>query len=535
MNAGSSFKDQQEAIETAKSKLVNNMSISQECTNSILKDICDALGWNTSQLFNNNFTQQVAVSKKECISLEKNTVASDVSESEQYRMEYNQPHNIPIQVRQNTEVYPQSESQTIPIVPKQKKKSTFVTLLKVIGILLVISVIYNKITGTNSDDSSIIENTQILAETDKQFVENDNLEADDIISSISNEITTIVTESVDINNDKFVLVSGGVVVADNNDSINTVAPVVTMVEPTTTADPSAEKNVVTDIAKLSYKIDKVTYFSPTFMTYDKYTNVLYYLSDSGDLHEYIFSNKSDNLVLKSEEIIKGIKDDYNGFSLDDDTITIKGVVYNTYNNNVYIYGILKPLYTADTWIYEVESGKICRFQDDVVSVYFLNKDEFVATTSQGHGSGWYTVNFTDRESKEWHSIETDGKVLTEILETNDYYYCIAANYSSSQFDLYEIKNINLSNSNNKIFSRNDSAYGIDVKGNEFYFKDSQNNILKISLNDLSEEENISINQVYQTGKSFLSKDSCSGLYLTNNGSFITYETVDGKIKYMTMN
>lgn len=535
LNADSSLDGQKKAIEIAKEKLIDNMSISEERANSILKDICDALGWNTNQLFNNNFIQQVAVSKKECFSLEKSTMASDVSEVEQYSMEYAQSYNMPTQVRQNTEIYLQSEPQAITIVPKQKKKSTLVTVLKVIGILLVISVIYNKITGTNDDDNSIIENAKILAETEKQSAENDNLEADDMTSAVKNENTTMVTESVGINNDKSALVSNGTVVTDNNYSINTEAFVATITEQTTTYDPSAEKYVVTDIAKLGYKINKVAYFSPTFMTYDKDTNVLYYLSDSGDLYEYIFSNKSDNLVIKSEEIIKGIKDDYDGFSLDDDDITIKGVVYNTYNNKVYIYGILKPLYTPDTWIYEAESGEICRFQNDVGSIYFFNKDEFVATTSQGHGSGWYIVNFTDSESKEWHSIETDGKVLTQVFETNDYYYCITANYSSSQFDFYEIKNINSSNSNNKIFSKNDSAYGIDVKDNEFYFKDSQNNILKISLNDMSEEEYISIHQVYQTGKSYLSTDSCSGLYLTNDGSFITYDTVDGKIKYVTMN
>lgn len=529
LNADSSFDGQQKAIEFAKEKLIDNMSISKEGANSILKDICDALDWNTSQLFENNFIHQGAVLKMEYTTFEENSMTSDISEVEQYRVAYAQPYNLQSQVHQNTEI----NTQSIPIESEQKKKSTFVTVLKVIVVLLVISAIYNAITSNNGDDS-IIEVTQVVTDSDKQSAENDSLEVDGIISAVSSETTTIVEESFDINNDEFTLVSDGVVSTDNYDSINTVDTIAITEETTTTGDPSVGKYVVTDIAKLSYKINKVTYFSPTFMTYDKDTNVLYYLSDLGDLYEYNFSNKSDNLVLNNEEIIKGIKNDYDGFSLDDNAITIKGVVYNTYNQKVYVYGILKPLYTADTWIYEIESGEICRFQNDIGSVYFLNKDEFVATTSQGHGSGWYTVNFTDRESKEWHDIEADGKVLTEIFETNDYYYCITANYSSSQFDFYEIKNINLSNSS-KIFSRNDSAYGIYVKGNEFYFKDSQNNILKISLNDLSEEEYISINQVYQTGKSFLSENSCSGLYLTNDGSFITYDTVDGKIKYVTLN
>ncbi|MCM1525447.1 MAG: hypothetical protein NC120_13445, partial [Ruminococcus sp.] len=113
----------------------------------------------------------------------------------------------------------------------------------------------------------------------------------------------------------------------------------------------------------------------------------------------------------------------------------------------------------------------------------------------------------------------------KIFDINDNYYILMQDGSVSKF------------SNIYTLERDDILFvapmtGADVYNNALYYKDKNNNVYRADVENLTEEVFISVDDIFQNGKQFIGNDKCSGLYMTNDGGFVTLDTSDGKIKYI---
>lgn len=549
LDADSSADRHQKAVEAAREKLKNNFT-AESGINIILKDICDALGWDTKKLFEDNSAKQQEASSPNrpvfVMDSSEPEVKPVISERDNYRQEYSQPFSHPEPVHRNTEV--NTQSQSIPIAPAQKKKSPFMTVLKIAAVLIVIGVIYNLGKGSNSNENIVVDETQNTAAADMsettQAVTTTEAAAvaENITPAIVEEaitetttaeaITEAVTDVAEITTSE-----AAAVVAVTETPVTTTAPVVaTTTVPTTTtqatttitADPNAGKYVITDLVKLDYD-QKMN--NDRFITYVSDTNMMYYLNASGDLHEYNLASQSDNVIVTGEDVIKKVTGT-SANSLTDNKkysgLEINGVAYNSYNKKIYLFGYGYISGYPYAWVYEVESGTYVwstTNNNSFWSLMFLDEGEFVA--GRAGRTGWCVGNFTSGKIMDYSAIDQ----LYDIFEVDGYFYGYEYRYETLEF--VGIENIYMERSTHRLFTKKADAFGVSVKNNTVYYKDGENNVFIFNMTNLTEEEYISSDMIVQNGRSFLSEDSCTGVFITNDGGFITYDNSDGKIKYVS--
>ncbi|MCM1330324.1 MAG: hypothetical protein NC253_12900 [Ruminococcus sp.] len=515
LDADESAARREKAVETAKNKLIDSMSLSESGASLILKEICDALGWNTQQLFSNT----TAPERAQSAAPKEN---KNVSLNKEY---YNQPiiSNTPInanKVAAYAEQMPVTTTQTV------KKKSPWGTVLKVAAIIIVIGVIYN-IGKSDGSETVIIDETEpaVSSAFSETYSETTAVvattEALAVTAPINNENSAAENSEQAFNDNA----AEAALIAPNLDTETTTE--MTTQEVTTTVDPRAGKYVVTDIAKFVCSEYNCEY--DRLITYDSSENSIYYLTETEDVHKYNLSDKSDTIILTLDGIVEKIiggSSNVNSLTSDgSDDISkfgIDGVIFNQYTNKVYVlaHGYT---YTHGLCFYDVKTENITKFvnHNGIRNLSFINENEFFVPNPAYNT--WSHYDFSTCDSKRI----TVTANFYRIVDINDNYYAIMTNGGVKKFS-------NVYNAEyNEIFSFEFS--GTDVKDNTLYYKDWENNVYKTDLDNLTKEIYISVDDIFQNGKEFLGSGQCTGLYMTNDGGFITYDKSDSKLKYVSMN
>lgn len=521
LDADTSVDRHKKAVDSAKDKLMDSMALSESGSDLILKEICDALGWNTQQLFNSSSSQekvQPAIPKEN----------KNVSLNKEY---YNQPI-ITEPVNANKPVVYSKQTPITSNVQTAKKKSPFGALLKVAAVIIVVCVIYNLGKNDGSSDTVIIDETQAaVSETtfSEKYSETTaaaaNTEPVTATEPANTEAVTIAgseqaynenaAEAAFIAPDPIFEMTSEITISETTMSVTTTQEV-------TTADPRAGKYVVTDIARFECSKEDIKY--DKFMTYDSNENAVYYVADNADIHKYNLSDKSDNIILSLKDIEDKLTgDSSNGNSLiNKDNVFYEfgadGVVFNKYSGKVYaiVYGINSYKYS---FIYDIENDNIIEYKvHNIPTLSFINEDEF-----------WIPLSgYCNLSNGDYNYVNSlSSRNFYRIVDINDNYYAVMSDGNVRKFS-----NVYMAKSD-ELFSLKMS--GADEKDNTLYYKDWENNVYKIDLDNLTEEIYISVDDIFQNGKQFLGSGQCSGFCITNDGGFITYDKSDNKLKYVSMN
>lgn len=522
LDADTSPDRHKKAADSAKSKLIDSMSLSESGSELILKEICEALGWDTQQLFNSSSSQekfQAAIPKGN----------KNVSLNKEY---YNQPI---VEAEPTYKNKPAVYSNQAPITAKAqtaKKKSPFGTVLKIAAVIIVVCVIYNLGKNDGSSDTVIIDETQatvsetMFSETySETATATANTEA--VTTVTTNNTNTTIAEPQPAYNEN--AAEAAIIISDQTTELTseTTTSITTTQEVTTSSDPRAEKYAITDIAR--FTLNENDYKFDIFMTYDKSENSVYYVTDKSNLHKFSLSDKSDNIILAGSEVgekITGSSSKGNSLVNKDDDFSefgIESVVFNPYNENVYaiVYGIENGSGYKKPFIYDIKGGNVIHFDiSNYPTLSFINEDEFFVPFA--NYNRWMFYNMSTGDTKKISA----SRDFYRIVDINDNYYAIMSNGSVRKFS-------NIYNAEcNELFSI--ELAGTDEMNNTLYYKDWKNNVYEIDLDNLTEEIYISVDDIFQNGKQFLGSDQCSGLYMTNDGGFITYDKSDNKLKYVSM-
>lgn len=515
----------EKAVETAKNKLMDSMSLSESGASLILKEICDSLGWNTQQLFRSN----IASDSFQATTLEENR---NVSLNKEY---YNQPIISNKAINANkAEVY--AEQNSVTTTKTVKKKSPWGTVLKVAAVIIVIGVIYNLGKNDGGSETVIIDETKSVVLTTFSETHSETTAA----VTTTETATTVVSknyENFDAANSEQVfnenvaeaaLIVPNTVAEPTEITDETTSAITTTQEVTTTVDPRAGKYVVTDIAKFECREGSFEYDS--FMTYDSFNNIVYYIT-AEDLHKYDLSEKSDTVVLTLNNLIEKVSGDsssknslINNESNDTSKFQIDGVVFNQYNRKIYVFAHSKG--SDILYLYNIEDDNLIKFKtySKLPTLSFINEDVFFIPNTNFYTEDYWTrFDMISGETEEFNST----RAFYKIVDINDNYYGIMTNGSVRKFsNIYTAKC-------EELFLIH--MLGADEKDNILYYLDYENNIYKIDLDNLTEEIYISVDDIFQNGKQFLGNGECSGLYMTKDGGFITYDKSDSKLKYVSKN
>lgn len=472
------------AAEAVKNKLMDNC-INADGAELIIKDICGALGWDTQKLF-----PSAPAAKTES--------SPAVQDREPQPLAYHEQQ--PITYHEQLPATYHEQAPAAAVVQTQKRRLPLAVVFAIAVIVIAVGVIYIAMKDDDSDNIVIYE---IQSATSTTTI----TEASDTTTSVSVTDTTAAT-----------------VTTKNEEAAGAVSE-----------DPKAGKYVVTDIARFECDENDLKYSS--FMTYDSNENAIYYVTDTGDLYKYDISDKTNNVFLTCSEISEKIfdaatKQDTSFKDSTNSDISLfgtDGVVFNKYTGSVFIFAHGDSYYNGshnrDLRIYDVKNDNAIKFvkYGGIPTLSFIDEEEFYVPTDIY--DKWTYYNMTNGDINQFEVY----RAFYKIIDINDYYYAIFENGNFAK-----ISNVYNAEYEEPILL---SLYfsGADAKDNTFYYKDSENNVYTVNLENATQEIYISADQIYQTGKSFLGNGECTGLYITNDGGFVTYDKSDGKIKHVSMN
>lgn len=518
--------NQKKAVASAQAKLMDSY-IAESGANLILKDICDALGWDTQKLFPDKPVQQVQA----------------------------RADAVPGSLQDIAEKPPQVTEKAVP----KKKRSCLGSIVKVVLAMVVLTWFYNAGKNAQKDDIATVDRADMANATDTSMPVTTLQEttaktsAEAVAAAVTSELTETIME---IYEDEIVISESSSEIADIPEETSiyettsvsdttTVPETVTETETTTTADPREGKYVVTDIARVDCSKNNLYYDNS--MTYDSNENALYYIQRPNELRKYSFADKSDIVVITIDNIIdklkaalpqdsKMISDKEN----DSDFFSMCGVEINRYTGDKYalIYAEVQEIqYYGSVYyyfIYDIQNAKLIGGNnDDITTMFFINENEYFRPFGQ-----WWKHYFLDSDKSEEMSTplsqydvyNADASVY-RVLDINDNYYLLSHNGDFKKFEnIYTLK---WDRADGVIF--NIKMTGAYLKDNMLYYKDDNNNVYKVDVEIPAEEPYITVDQIFQNGKQFIGDGECTGLYITNDGGFVTYDQSDNKIKYVSMN
>lgn len=256
------------------------------------------------------------------------------------------------------------------------------------------------------------------------------------------------------------------------------------------------------------------------------------------------------------------------YTLFGDTDRSDSILSNNYVDDYDLFGITCNDYSGDIYIYggSWKNSTLCLYNLTQKKKYSLSakisyNDSIYYSGVYNEKTLFYRIQFIDKNSFLFKDrLNKDGK-STEYahynriynLKTGENHLCGYSNMYARIFmhkeNYYAIKDTKLYNLGNIYDPKDelittlpanwDSMYeyhvgcGFDYYKNNLYFKDSNNDIYKINLDDFTQKLYVSSEDIEETSKSFLEKDKCYGLNILDDDHFIVYDISDGRIKLVT--
>ncbi|MCM1524904.1 MAG: hypothetical protein NC120_10655, partial [Ruminococcus sp.] len=350
------------AVASAKAKLLDSY-VTEEGANIILKDLCDALGWDTEKLLVPSPAAKSSAAKQPVRIIDAPMAVNEAP------------------LRTELAEQPQVTADTKP----KKKRSCLGTLVKAAVAAAVILGLYNY--GKKDESEIVTVDEPSVSEAADTSVPETTTSAEAVLAAVTTALTAEtepVTEEIieeieaEITEPIFVSETTAALLVEET----TVPETTTEPETTTTADPRAGKFTVVDIAKVAYSTNNINY--DNIMTYDSNDNALYYVLRPNELHKYSFTDMSDTVVINIEDILSKIEIDSskenvltNKSEADKGISEICAVELHRYNGNLFVFFYTEVDSKYYRYVYDINDDKFIGGSSDLITtLYFINEDEF---------------------------------------------------------------------------------------------------------------------------------------------------------------
>jgi hypothetical protein len=271
--------------------------------------------------------------------------------------------------------------------------------------------------------------------------------------------------------------------------------------------------------------------------YDSENNALYYFDNAtnGSLYVYFIDEKSSEEVCEVSELLPS----------DDNNAILYGFVTNPYTEDVYLCGY-EGAYEG-MWLLNlsVESEEVHEFPNYRLSIsdniFFVSEDTFYYC--QKYGASGKIVDISDSSETdvslipdyEINGVDVGDYRIDYLFEYGDCFYGIVK-YGTDFYSVLKLTNLydceyeELGTLKADNADSDDLDYtGFYFTDNTLYYKDENNNIYTVNLDDFSTDIQTESSLFEKNSKDFLSS-KCSDLAVTKNGDIITYDSSDNQLK-----